>query len=514
MTQINRLALNTVVSYSRSLLALLLGLFSARWVLQALGQEDFGLYGVVGSLLVSISFLNVSLSGSVSRFYAFSIGAATTLRKDEAEDDLRGWFNAALLIHLVLGFLLIAIGWPVGEYTIHHILSVPGNRIEACAWVLRFSVFSSVVGILVVPYCAFYTAYQFIAELTVFEIIRTILNFVGAYVLLHVSSDRLVFYSLMMSAIGVMVSFAQLWRAQYQFPTRMALRYFHFDLSRIKAVLRYGVLKLMGVLGWLFKAHGSALVINLSFSPRENAAYSIANQVVVHSTALAMSMVNAIAPALTTFSGAGKLDKMRSYATRTCKMSGFLVMFFAVPLICEMDYVLNLWLTEPPAYSVELCRLFLIAFFIDNISVGCMSAISTKTEIGGWQLAESIILAINVPILFACYRNAMPFMVIGYVFIFISVLIVCERLYFARRLIDMSPRTWIKDVLLPVCSIAIIGFIFGSVVKGTLNETFLRLIIVSSVTTLTMMVPFFLFGMDNAEKQLVVQLLKKFTNRL
>ena len=81
MSPNQRIALNTVVSYSRSLLALFLGLFSARWVLEALGQDDFGLYGVVGSLLVSISFLTVSLSGSVSRFYAFAIGAGSVLAK-------------------------------------------------------------------------------------------------------------------------------------------------------------------------------------------------------------------------------------------------------------------------------------------------------------------------------------------------------------------------------------------------------------------------------------------------
>ena len=186
MTQAGRVALNTAVSYSRSLLALFLGLFSARWVLNALGQQDYGLYGVVGSLLISISFLNITLSGSVSRFYAFAIGSARRDSPEVSEHDLRGWFNAAIVIHCGLGLILVVIGLPLGEYAIRNILSIPLERIEACIWVLRISVFSSLIGLIAVPYCAFYTAYQYIAELTVFEMLRTLLNFFGAYFLFSV----------------------------------------------------------------------------------------------------------------------------------------------------------------------------------------------------------------------------------------------------------------------------------------------------------------------------------------
>ena len=35
-----------------------MALFSSRWVLNSLGQSDFGLYSVVGSIIVFIVFLN------------------------------------------------------------------------------------------------------------------------------------------------------------------------------------------------------------------------------------------------------------------------------------------------------------------------------------------------------------------------------------------------------------------------------------------------------------------------
>ena len=48
MSPNKRIFLNIVATYGRSLFALACGLFSARWVLEALGQEDFGLYEVNG----------------------------------------------------------------------------------------------------------------------------------------------------------------------------------------------------------------------------------------------------------------------------------------------------------------------------------------------------------------------------------------------------------------------------------------------------------------------------------
>lgn len=49
MTENRRIALNIAATYGRSLFALVCGLFTSRWVLMALGQSDYGLYGVSGT---------------------------------------------------------------------------------------------------------------------------------------------------------------------------------------------------------------------------------------------------------------------------------------------------------------------------------------------------------------------------------------------------------------------------------------------------------------------------------
>ena len=55
MTENKRIAVNVLASYGRSLLALICGLLTSRWILMALGQSDYGLFGVVGGLMVFIT---------------------------------------------------------------------------------------------------------------------------------------------------------------------------------------------------------------------------------------------------------------------------------------------------------------------------------------------------------------------------------------------------------------------------------------------------------------------------
>ena len=119
LTPNRRIFLNIVATYGRSLYALVIGLFCGRWTLMALGQEDYGLWGVVGGLTVFISLLNSILAGTVGRFYALSVGASSVASdKGQALEECRKWFSTAALIHTVVPLVLMSIGWPLGEHAI------------------------------------------------------------------------------------------------------------------------------------------------------------------------------------------------------------------------------------------------------------------------------------------------------------------------------------------------------------------------------------------------------------
>ena len=138
ITENRRIFLNIIFSYGRSLLAVTGALFISRWVLMALGQVDFGLFGVVGGMVGFVQFVSTVLSISVERFYAFSIGEAKK-NIEQGLENCRKWFNTALTIHTILPLFLIIIGYPIGKWAIVNWLTIPVDRIDACLWVWRFT---------------------------------------------------------------------------------------------------------------------------------------------------------------------------------------------------------------------------------------------------------------------------------------------------------------------------------------------------------------------------------------
>ena len=67
-TRNSKIAKNTVALYIRMLFTTIVSLYTSRVVLQALGVEDFGLYGLVGGVVAMLGFINTALSGATSRF--------------------------------------------------------------------------------------------------------------------------------------------------------------------------------------------------------------------------------------------------------------------------------------------------------------------------------------------------------------------------------------------------------------------------------------------------------------
>ena len=141
MTLGQRILVNTIATYGRTLLAVFLGLFSSRWTLAALGEIDYGLMGVVGSVLVFITLLNALTTAANARFFAFSIGQADLVMT-------RKWFNSALSISLLLPTILLLAGMFVGEYVIQHYLSIPPERLSTSLWVFRLSLLTAYVTML------------------------------------------------------------------------------------------------------------------------------------------------------------------------------------------------------------------------------------------------------------------------------------------------------------------------------------------------------------------------------
>ena len=69
-----RIAKNTAMLYIRMLLIMAVTLYTSRVVLEVLGVEDFGIYNIVGGVVVLFSFINNAMATATQRFLNFELG--------------------------------------------------------------------------------------------------------------------------------------------------------------------------------------------------------------------------------------------------------------------------------------------------------------------------------------------------------------------------------------------------------------------------------------------------------
>lgn len=69
-----RIAINTIIIYVRMILIAFIGLFTTRYVLQALGVEDYGLYNVVGGIVTMLTFISTAMITTTRRFINIEMG--------------------------------------------------------------------------------------------------------------------------------------------------------------------------------------------------------------------------------------------------------------------------------------------------------------------------------------------------------------------------------------------------------------------------------------------------------
>ena len=450
MTQNKRIVFNAAATYGRSLVALCLGLFSARWVLQALGKIDFGLYGVVGGLISFIAFLDAVLRSSVSRFYAFTIGEKSFLPEVDYEDKMLSWFNTALSLHGALALIILIVGLPVCFILIKYVLVIPVDRVGACMIVAAISTLATCISVISVPYTAMFNAMQLIAEMTVFDILRTVCLFVGALALLFVRFDRLIVYASYVGIVSAGINLVLIILARRKFPFCRIRRSKLYCAKDITAVGKYAVWKLFGVLGWSARQNGSIFLINIFFGPIANASFSVASQFAAQSAALSSSLMTALTPALTTIAGTGDTKAFHAYLIRSCKFSSLLLVMLSIPLVSEIDFVLKLWLKNPPELANGICLCMVVVMLVNTLTSGCCASLSASTRIKAWQLVESAVLAAVVPVAFIVYWAGASFVSIGYILIVDAVLIGMIRLYFSQRLIGVKISDMLRQGIAPV----------------------------------------------------------------
>ncbi len=502
MSPKTRIVVNTLASYCRSIFAIGFGLFSVRWVLEVLGVAEYGLFTLIGSLIAFISFLNNILGISVARYYAYAIGEADIKGKTGYEN-LSRWFNTALSIHLCVPILLIVIGYPLAVFAIRHWLKIPAGRVETCIWVFRISLVTAFVSMSSVPFIAMYTARQLISVLSFFGIGATFLNFVFAFALFYVGTDKLLTYAVFMMIVNAGIPLVQILWAFAQFKEcRIRLTYWG-DWKRLRSLLSFAGWTTFGFGGYTFGHQGNVVLTNQFFGSAMNASYGIAAQLTNHTGALSNALMGAMAPVITSCEGSGDRQRTIRLALRSGRIGGFLLILFGVPLLLELPEVIRLWLGKLPECVVPICSVALCSAIVSKLTLGHQMAMNASGKIALWQFFEGTILAAMVGFGFIFILSGFGSLSAALGCLCSSIVSAGTVLIFCHMRLNMNISLWFQHVAGPIAAITIVTILFAGMSVWLLPPSFLR-ILVTTACSLAIMLPLgWLIILEDADRDMV-----------
>ena len=190
LTANKRIAKNTLLLYIRMFIMMGVSLYTSRVVLQKLGVDDFGLYNIVGGVVVLFSVFNSSLAGSTQRFLNYEMG-----REDVSS--VNKVFQCSIMLHVILCVILIILAETIGLWYINTYLNVPLGRYDAASIVYQLSVLTFCINVLRVPFNACIIAHEKMDFYAYVSVAEAGLKLIVAFMLTMCDFDRLILYSVL-----------------------------------------------------------------------------------------------------------------------------------------------------------------------------------------------------------------------------------------------------------------------------------------------------------------------------
>jgi O-antigen/teichoic acid export membrane protein len=465
------------------LITIFFSLYSTRLILNAMGVEDYGIFNLIGGVVALLSFINAAMSVSTQRYLSFYLGAREFQK-------LKFVFSSSILLHLVIGFIIIILLELGGILLFNGALNIPAERINAAKIVFQFMVVSTFFTINAVPYDSSINAHEdflFDALTGVFE---SIVKLGIAILLISAKNDKLILYGLLFALLTILIRIIKsIYCVKKYDECRIRIKHF-IDISLFKEMISFASWSLFGSLCVVLRNQGLAIILNLFFGVIVNAAYGIANQVNGLLSAFSQNMLKALNPQIVKSEGSKDRERMLRLSILACKLSFFLLTFFAVPLIIEMSFILKIWLNTVPENTVIFCQLILVLSLLQQLTIGLMIAITSVGKIKAYQLSVGILYTLNLPLAYILIKHGLP----AYSVLIGSIILECiagvSRIWFAQRIAGLPVNVFLRKTLYnSILSIVLIT-IFSIIPSILFEESIIRV----CLTALASIVSLFIFG--------------------
>ena len=495
-----RVAKNTVYLYIRMLLIMIISLFTSRIVLQTLGAVDFGLYNVIGGIVVMFGFLNSSLAAAASRYITFEMGRGNNGAVNKV-------FNAALFTHIAIAIIIVILAETVGLWFFYNKMTIPSDRMYAAFIVYQLSILSTFIMIPQAPYSALIIAHEnmkIYAYVGIYEVITKLLI---VYLLYISPMDKLIFYALLLFVQSVsLILFYRIYCIRKYKESRIMICK---DKALYKSMFKYTGSDLIGQLSGLAQGQGLNLILNVFWGPSVNAARAIAYQVQGNMVKFSNGFMASVKPQIIKAYAAGNIDEMFQLVKRSACMSYYLMLLISLPVCLEADGILKIWLGTYPSHTVSFLYLVVAWCLVNLLKEPRGTIIHAVGKLFFANTTVGIITCMAFPVayLFAKlgYEPESVFLS-GFLTILLAEII---GVFIVRRYIKFSVIKYFVSVHVRCLVVTVLSALLPiAVCKYLMDYSFVRIIITSLTSFISVAIFSFYIGMDKKDKNKIINMIK------
>lgn len=494
MQPANRVILNTGILYAQLIIGLAIGFITTRIVLDALGETNYGIYMLVAGVVGLLGILNSNMANTSMRYMAHSLGSGS-------KETIRKTFNTTLYLHFIIGAIVIVLMEVGGYIMFEYLLNIPPDKFFEAKAVFHFMVITTFVTVISVPYDAVINAHENMLVLALVEIFGHVLKLGVAIYLTISESNLLILYGFFMLLIQVVLRVIKQWYSKVKYDECKIRFKEYVDKDLVKKILSFTGWNLFGSIGAMAVTQIRGVLLNMFFGVSLNAAEGISKTATDQVNMVSANMTRALNPQLLKSEGSGNRERMLRITEVGTKFSAFLFALFAIPVLFEANFLLNIWLKDVPEFAVIFSQILLANMMLEKFTFQITEAIRAVGNIKRFQVTETFFRVLNVPIAYLTFKagaNPISIYVIGFT---ISVVIFFNRLYFGRKIAGIRIKRFLQNGV----SSVFFPLIFASSIlllgSAILEEGILRFLLLSVCYMIILTVIFWFFGLHAEERK-------------
>lgn len=500
-----RIAKNTLLLYGRMLLMMLIGLYTSRVVLNALGVEDYGIYNVVGGVVSMFTLLSGSLSASISRFITFELGKGN-------REDLNHVFCASVNVQVSLIIIITILLESIGLWFLNNKLVIPADRLNAANWVFQLSVATFAVNLWSVPYNATIIAHEKMSVFALIGLFESCAKLLIAFAILKNPIDRLVFYSILIFLVGLIQRSIYTYYCKTHFEE---CKYkFFWDTNKIKEIFGFTGWNFIGASAAVLNNQGGNILLNLFCGPAVNAARGVAMSINHSVSGFVHNFMTALNPQITKSYASGNRDYMFNLIFRGARFSYYILLILVLPILFSTHYILELWLGIVPEHADTFAQLVLLLSLTDSLAYPLVTAMLATGKIKTYQIVVGGLQLFNLPLCYISLYIGFPPESVFVISIIVAILSEMARVIMLKNMIGLSVRKFIEKVFVNVLLVSFLAAIIPFLFKCFLDrESFVFFCEITALSILCSIFSVLFIGCNKSERNMIFEYGTKWLNK-